>query len=180
MWYLQTCVALPHHQSGWRATTASAGHSSSVCHCTETKGGRYCIGWITQIVYDASLAFHRQIFAYALSQTVWSSDILLCDTSLPSDAFSGAHHMPLELVALEYSLSYIPVGSSAFPADLLLTYFRHSFVGMKKELESLPNYHCSPYCSAYSVIECLCPISVPADDNEGICLEFALHGTMHI
>ena len=52
-------------------------------------------------------------------------DILLCDTSLPSDASSGGHYMPLELVALvQYSLSYIPVGSGAFPADLLLTYFR--------------------------------------------------------
>ena len=109
------------------------------------------------------------------------SDILLCDASLPSDASSGAHYMPLDLVALvQYSLPYIPVNSGTFPSDLPLAYFRYSFVGMEKELESLPNYHCSPYCSAYSVIECLCPISVPADDNEGICLEFALHGTMHI
>ena len=53
------------------------------------------------------------------------SDVLLCDTSLPSDASSGGQYMPLELVALvQHSLSYIPVGSSAFPADLLLTYFR--------------------------------------------------------
>ena len=59
-----------------------------------------------------------------ISKTVWDSDILLCDTSLPSDASSGGHYMPLELVALEYSLSYIPVGSGAFPADLLLTYFK--------------------------------------------------------
>ena len=83
-------------------------------------------------------------------------------------------YMPLELVALvSYSLPYIPVSSGTIPADLLLTYFRYSFVEMEKQLESLPNYHCSPYCSAYSVIECLCPISVPADDNEGICLQYA-------
>ena len=108
-----------------------------------------------------------------LHMHISDSDILLCDNSLPSDASAGGHYMPLELVALvQYSLSYIPVGSGAFSADLLLTYFRYSFVGMEKQLERLPNYHCSPYCSAYSVIECLCPISVPADDNEGICLQY--------
>jgi len=37
-------------------------------------------------------------------------DILLCDTSLPSDASSGAHYMPLEPVALfQHSFSYIPI-----------------------------------------------------------------------
>ena len=122
-----------------------------------------------ELVYNA-MAFHRQIFYICI---ISDSDILLCDTSLPSDASSGGHYMPLELVALvQYSLSYIPVGSGAFPADVLLAYFRYSFVEMEKELESLPNYHCSPYCSAYSVIEWLCPISVPADDNEGTCLQY--------
>ena len=52
-----------------------------------------------------------------LHMHISDSDILLCDTSLPSDASSSGHYMPLELVALvQYSLSYIPVGSGAcFP-----------------------------------------------------------------